>query len=249
MKKVQTLQGENSVEALQVPHPHVEDVAHYIVLANLVPSEPPLPRFDAGPELRYVGELHDVDMSSIDISERRTNELFGQMMLQLQNFPQSVRSYFESFAAEVGKFNAIYHYEQIQYAQEKLKIVMTLNRELETSKNTDMPPVFLPFALPLDMYLFVDEDGLLQVEWDSFAYAVKGKEASRIRQCAVCNKFFWAYRVDQKCCGKKCSGVYRVRRHREKYAEDPVGYIQRRAARECAATEKQSQAPDTKKGK
>src|SRR5205814_618287 len=107
--------------------------------------------------------LRSVDMSSIDISERRENELFDQMMSQLQNFPQHVRDYFESFAAEVGKFNAIERYEQIQYAQEKLRVVMTLSRKLETSKKTSAPPPFCPFALPLEMYLFIDEDGLLQV--------------------------------------------------------------------------------------
>ncbi len=236
MKKVQALPGGIPIKALQLPYPESEDLAHYIALANIVPPEPHLPRLDTGPGVRYIGELRDVDMSSLDISEHRENELFDQMMSQLQDFPQHVRNYFESFAAEVGKFNAIYHYEQIQYAQERLRIVMTLNRELETSKKADTPPPFRPFALPLEMYLFVDDDGTLQVAWDSFAYAFKGAEASRIRQCAICHNFFWAYRKDQKCCGKKCSNVYRVRYHREKYAEDPAGYIQRRVARERAAT-------------
>jgi hypothetical protein len=248
MKKVHSFQGETAEEALQVPESDTEDLAHYIALANLVPPEPHLPRLDTGAGVRYVGELRDVDMSSLDISERRTNESFEKMMSRLQNFPQQVRDYFESFAADVGKSNSIYHYEEIQYAQERLRIVMTINRELEISKKTGTLPPFRPFALPLEMYLYIDEDGKLQVVWDSFAYAVKGKEASRIRQCAICNKFFWAYREDQKCCGKKCSGVYRVRRLRKRYAEDPVGYIQRRAARERAA-KKHCQGSNTVKGK
>src|SRR5438874_735688 len=113
MKKAQTFQEEYSAEALHFPDPKPEDLAHYIALANLVPPEPHLPRLNTGLGLRYVGELRSVDMSSIDISERRENELFDQMMSQLQNFPQHVRDYFESFAAEVGKFNAIERYEQI----------------------------------------------------------------------------------------------------------------------------------------
>jgi hypothetical protein len=245
MKKIQTFQEGIPAEALQVPYPPEEDLRYYLVLANMVPPEPHLPKLDTGPGVRYVGELRDVDMSSLNIRERRENELFDLMMSQLRDFPQQVREYFESFAAEVGKFNAIYHYEQIQDAQEKLRIVITLNRELETSKKIGKPPPFRPFALPLEMYLYVDDNGTLQVTWDSFAFAVKGKEASRIRQCGVCNSFFWAYRADQKCCGKKCSNAYRVRRHREKYAEDPAGYIQRRIARERSATQRR-QAPKTK---
>src|SRR5207253_819591 len=158
----------------------------------------------------------------------------------LRDFPAHVREYFESFAAEVGKIHAVRHYDEIQQAQEKLRIAIILNRELEISKEADTPPPFRPFALPLlDTHLFIDDDGTFQFQLDDFAYAVKGVEAARIKRCANCQRFFWAGRIDQKCCNKRCSGAFRIRRLREEYKKDPEGYIQRRAARERAKAEQQ----------
>ncbi|MDQ3818836.1 MAG: hypothetical protein M3362_14325 [Acidobacteriota bacterium] len=235
MNNIHHFQGSESKQALRFLKPVPEDLAHLIYLANLVPPTPPLPKLNWGPGLRFIGELRDVDMSSIPTSVLPDDELFEQIVSHLQSFPVHVREYFESLATRVGKFPAAQHYDEIQEAQEKLRIAVALNRELEISKETKTPPPFRPFALPLqEMYLFIDEDGTFQVQWDHFAYAVKGVEAARIKQCANCQRFFWAGRIDQKCCNKKCSGAFRVRRFREAYAKDPAGYIQRRAARERA---------------
>lgn len=44
-----------------------------------------------------------------------------------------------------------------------------------------------------------------------FLAALNGVDASRMRQCLVCNHFFFALRKDQKACSKRCNAVRRVR--------------------------------------
>jgi hypothetical protein len=243
MKNSQHLQGRTRQQALRFLKPVPEGLADYINLANIVPHEPYMRRINDSPHVSFVGELRNVDMKSIDISDRWQDETFDLILSYLKDFPDYVRDYFISFAAEVGKMGAIQHYEEIQQAHERLRVIVRLVREAEESKITNKPPPFRPFALPIETFIFLDDQGRLRVSMDDFAAAVRNIEAWRIRNCANCKRFFWAGRKDQKCCSKKCNGAYRVRRFREAYAKDPVGYAQRRAAREYEASQKRIQNP------
>lgn len=46
---------------------------------------------------------------------------------------------------------------------------------------------------------------------------LEGVEAERIRECPICEKLFWAGRLDQTACSTRCANVRRGRIHREKY--------------------------------
>jgi predicted nucleic acid-binding Zn ribbon protein len=76
------------------------------------------------------------------------------------------------------------------------------------------------------------EEGLFRRRYNSFLYIIDGIEASRIRECAICNLIFYAERIDKKCCSARCTNVFNVRRLRERYAENPEAYKQKRAANE-----------------
>jgi predicted nucleic acid-binding Zn ribbon protein len=52
-----------------------------------------------------------------------------------------------------------------------------------------------------------------------FLAALEGIEAMRVRQCPVCNRFFFALRKDQKACSKQCNAVRRVREWRANQAQ------------------------------
>lgn len=249
MKNTQHLQRKAPKQALRFLKPAPEGLAHIINLANIVPPEPYMRRIDEKLQIQLVGELREVEMESVDINERWQDETFDLILSYLEDFPEYVRNYFISLAAEMGKIGAIQHYHEIQQAHERLRIIIRLVHEAEASKTTRKPPPFRPFALPVETHIFLDDKGKLQLSMDEFAVAVRNVEAWRIRQCANCRRFFWAGRIDQKCCNKKCNGAYRVRRYREAYAKDPVGYAQRRAAREYEAAQKRTAKLEMKKGK
>lgn len=48
-------------------------------------------------------------------------------------------------------------------------------------------------------------------------------EVERIRKCPVCEKLFWAGRLDQSACRSRCSNVLRAKKWREKYAAKYTG--------------------------
>ena len=42
---------------------------------------------------------------------------------------------------------------------------------------------------------------------------------TNLSRCQICNGFFLRARKDQKCCGKECANLFRVRKWRQKYSE------------------------------
>jgi hypothetical protein len=48
---------------------------------------------------------------------------------------------------------------------------------------------------------------------------LEGIEATRIRECPICYKIFWAGRKDMRCCSTQCASVLRARNYRRAYKE------------------------------
>jgi len=65
----------------------------------------------------------------------------------------------------------------------------------------------------------VSDKGERKIVHGPIVEALLGVDVRRIRECAICCDFFWAGRIDQPCCSKKCAHVVRTRRWREKYLE------------------------------
>lgn len=51
----------------------------------------------------------------------------------------------------------------------------------------------------------------------AIAWVFEKIEAERIRECPVCEKLFWAGRLNQSACGPRCSNVQRARNWRKSY--------------------------------
>ncbi|HKQ04138.1 MAG TPA: hypothetical protein VJ464_03325 [Blastocatellia bacterium] len=67
--------------------------------------------------------------------------------------------------------------------------------------------------------LGTDKEGKIVVKPTPLADALVGVESSRIRECTICENIYWAGRIDQPCCSRKCNGIRRVRKWREQYPE------------------------------
>lgn len=145
---------------------------------------------------------------------RWENETFELIMSYLKGFPTEVQESFASLASKSGKMAAISQYHDIQQAREKLMMVIRLNQQAYTDEDLWEPTLEDRFATPFRTYLTSDKGRVKSIQ-DPFVLAVEGIETSRIRKCANCRQFFWAGRLDQKCCGKKCNAAFRARRYRE----------------------------------
>jgi hypothetical protein len=53
---------------------------------------------------------------------------------------------------------------------------------------------------------------------DFFLRALEGSEVSRHRECEICKNYFYAVRLNQRACSKRCNSVRRVRNWRGKQA-------------------------------
>lgn len=55
--------------------------------------------------------------------------------------------------------------------------------------------------------------------FEDFLGALAGHDLRRVRSCLVCRRFFLAWRLDQKACGKACANRYRVAKFRKQQAK------------------------------
>lgn len=180
-------------------------LAIVINLANRIPPGPYMRSIAGRMGMAFLSLLPDVHWQ---------NETFELVMSYLKGFPTEVQESFASLASGSGKMAAINHYHEIQQAREKLMMVMRLNQESRIDDDLREPPLEDPFATPFRTYLTSDKGRVKSIQ-DPFVLAVEGIETSRIRKCANCRRFFWAGRLDQKCCSKKCNSAFRARRYRE----------------------------------
>ena len=70
----------------------------------------------------------------------------------------------------------------------------------------------LPVSVTVN--LVIDESGLLTRSDDPLLSAFVGVPADRIRACEICNRIFWAPRVNSECCQEKCRKSYNQRNSR-----------------------------------
>ena len=62
--------------------------------------------------------------------------------------------------------------------------------------------------------------------------ALEGIEIKRVNECQICYQFFWAGRLDMKCCSAKCSHALRSRNYRRAYKEKYAYQRYQRAKKE-----------------
>lgn len=69
--------------------------------------------------------------------------------------------------------------------------------------------------------LRIDEQGLIKLIPSRLFTALDGLEAQRIRECenSKCLRIYWAGRLDQPCCSRKCANARRVKKWRERYQD------------------------------
>lgn len=124
-------------------------------------------------------------------------------------------------------------YEEVWSAKINLILIANNNRDLD-KESKDI------FLLPrredeIDSILVrVDEKGILRRFNPLFLRVIETEEveAARIRECPICDRFFWAGRITQKCCTSQCANTFRVHRHRYRSKEEKADYELRRARRE-----------------
>lgn len=126
-------------------------------------------------------------------------------------------------------YGALGRYDEFRKVREKLRGLIRITHEPSGLKRHALQ---FFHRISIHASLTVADDGTVKINLDSFADAINGVDATRIRECGDCQRVFWAKRKDQSCCSKDCANRFHVRRHREKYASDPIAHKLHRFDRE-----------------
>jgi hypothetical protein len=70
------------------------------------------------------------------------------------------------------------------------------------------------FPISVTVDLVIDKAGRLALSDAPLFSALVGIHADRIRACAVCNRVFWAVRVNSECCSERCRKTHNQRNSR-----------------------------------
>ena len=113
------------------------------------------------------------------------------------------------FSSEKRLNEAHIRYEFLLKALEVLRAIARRNQH-------QRPP---PFELFAAAALEINEFGKIAVSSNTLIDALTDKkvEANRIRECPICNHIFWAGRIDQPACSKRCGHILRSRKWRKSY--------------------------------
>ena len=190
--KSRILQGATVQQALQRVRPAPLGVKRLMEVANCVPPDAELPDFFSSGEIKP-GEF--------EAAVTKFFKQFGSESFKgLFDFIRGTRPATSS--------DALLRYMDVRNVRELLRTIASVNKG---STEISLPPLGLAEFVQAS----IDKQGKIQFEVGAILRDLEGVEISRIRQCFVCKKIFWAGRIDKYACTTDHQNVLRVRRHRE----------------------------------
>jgi hypothetical protein len=99
------------------------------------------------------------------------------------------------------------------------------------------------FARPIRISgcITVDDNGRIQLLVGRLAQMLDGAEVERIRQCKMCEEIFWAGRLDQETCTRRCTNLFHQHKRRYQTDGDKLAYKMRRIEREQKKAQRSTQ--------
>lgn len=198
--------------------PAPEKLSRLIEIVNLLPPDY---------ELTHPIELRDE--ANLDESNpiQAVIRLSAHLEKYAETLPPEFRDYLLSEDASINFLDSLHEggslgrYETFWDAKECLRL---LARMAKKSNYTREVVVSVKGTLiPTTYNIEIDPHGQAQTKTNITVSlvdeALKGVDATRVRECQICNKIFWAGRTNQHCCSKNCAHVLRTRRWREKYQD------------------------------
>lgn len=106
-------------------------------------------------------------------------------------------------------------------------LVRRLFDSLNFLTRNNVPPTPGTQVTPLMLQVSISDNGVISRVRDAYedflAELTNAGDLSRVRSCPACNRFFVAWRWDQKACRKPCANLIRVHRFRAKAPEYAEG--------------------------
>lgn len=136
---------------------------------------------------------------------------------------------------------ALMRYTLFLFARPSLRYLAMLAKKSPASRQSYL----LTHPLGMQSDVIIDNQGTIRVVNDEFLDAIDGVEITRIRECEICNRIFWAGRINQSACSTACAHALRNRRYRARYKD----YLVNQHLKENGTTATDAQPPKTSKGR
>lgn len=221
LRKKQSPQHLSSQKASKVlrthsrKHPPPENLAWLIEMVNLLPSDV---QFD------YTSR------EAAELTENRNENFHLWMIYAFERLPKKVREYVGAYPigkndpqtepvlkAAVG--NLICPHPSVQ----EYDLLVIGKKLLRSIANWSLPNGgdTAPF---LTVELTLDDDYQVAVKPSRLIECLAGADVRRIRECPLqqCAKIFWAERMDQPTCSKRCNRIRRSRIQRGTYQPSQI---------------------------
>jgi predicted nucleic acid-binding Zn ribbon protein len=108
----------------------------------------------------------------------------------------------------------LFLYNLVKTQKDVLSKLVFIGRN-PTSAKKDLTDLLFFQSIGLFYNFHIDENNIFQIQDNGFLDALVGVDVTRIRQCVICRKFFWANRIDKKSCREKCANTLNQRLSRE----------------------------------
>ncbi len=207
-------------------------IEELIDLANLIPPDCEPPAIEE--ELREISKDFEAEGStgSSDTWLQRVNEV---LRVALTGLPREFRRYVLQSDSEAP----INRVDELEDAIENYRFFCKMRHKLRAiAQLAKMEPyrrrLFVP-VIPLEVTGRIDWDreGRVQILDDALGQALRENvNVNQIRECAHCNRIFWAKRKDQSCCTPNCAAARRAFLYRAKYSNNSQDYKDRHYLRQ-----------------
>lgn len=225
-------------QASRFLNPPPEQLGRIIEIVNLIPPDYELP--DLGEDIwkpvmeatpYFKAGRKDLDSANSGKDLERARRIFNEKIQErLKDIPVAFLEYLNVVIrtkyTDVDFENIDYHpterYGKVKKWRENLRTIAQHAKRLHELKSQASPESLkgdwswhLPLQAP--SACLIDNDFKLQTWSDGFIEAIKGVDAWRIRECARCNRIFWAGRSDMWSCSTACAHALRSKRWRDNY--------------------------------
>jgi hypothetical protein len=233
VKTIQQIRGKNRSHASRFMRPAPNKLAELMKLHNAIYGSPKerkahqLKPLDEGRKLSKAVWWYQADAEALKHCLNNAPKIIRDYV-----YAKSGRVYFEPSTdrEDISRIErAAARYEDLRKSLEHLSYFASCNTDYPRTSDKQITR-----SISGEIRIVRDEEGLVGLIKDTFTEAVEGAEFDRIRECLNknCNKVFYAGRLTIKCCSTSCAHAYRNQKSREKYREDPSGYVLKQAQRE-----------------
>lgn len=160
------------------------------------------------------------DLITDDLILECINEAWNQILDSIKQYPKLLNFiYFPSYEIESEKRfikprDAADVYDDVKGTIDSMRSIASL--AVNSQKFKFLPQELLSQQPYHATEVRINHKGKITFKNNGIINALEGIDAARLRICPVCEKIFWANRLDKIGCSTKCNQTLRTRKKREK---------------------------------